>query len=657
MVNILRPITWFFIASLALLMLQRSAVLLFLLDFDGYSSLQLLNLYYMGLRFDIKVVSTLLLIFYLLPVSFILLFTRQHLKIVSFFSYVLLFIFLLEFFICLTGYGFYNFFGNSIDQLIFGLIDDGFINVVKSMVVNPLAINMVFIFLCSSAILLYFIIKKQRTSVLNVIPRKKVILKTLLWFLILLAFARGSLDTFPLSRETRQTNTNIVLNALALNSIMNLYYAYKDNQKDTNFLSSSQLLNDNQVKSFDELKQKAGYNKYNPLIQTTSKKHLPPPNIVFVLMEGWSSHIALKHGKNNNVLGEFNQHKNQDYFLTNFFSNAYGTNPTIERLLQNSPITPLSQSKGKNTQFNISNMQVFKKAGYVTNFISGGNRAWRGVGDFQTQQGFDNFFDRSNIEHSVKRYSNNPWGAFDGDLFAFSKQKMQNSSTPFFNFLLTTNNHPPVVLPDEYQSPDFDLTQFEAHNKNTKTMLDGYYYQTHELGKFISWLKSSKFSKNTIVIATGDHILKGFSNYNLTKLNYYKYAVPLYLYIPESYKQPINPQLNGSHLDIFPTLFDLALSKVDYFSFGKSLLRKTQKHSYGWTANAGYNVLFPEGVANKSGIQLWGKNNLLKKKSVKLSNHQNNAIQQLPYQEAVAKYLIFKDFESNYITPKPLTTF
>ncbi|CAC9620938.1 hypothetical protein [uncultured Gammaproteobacteria bacterium] len=37
MVNILRPITWFFIASLALLMLKRSMVLL--LDFDGYSSI------------------------------------------------------------------------------------------------------------------------------------------------------------------------------------------------------------------------------------------------------------------------------------------------------------------------------------------------------------------------------------------------------------------------------------------------------------------------------------------------------------------------------------------------------------------------------------------------------------------------------------------
>lgn len=638
---------WFFIASLVLLMLQRSAILLFLLDFDSYSFPQLLDLYYMGFRFDLKVISAMSLLFYLLPLSIALLFFKQSAKIITPFTYVLLIVFLFELFISITGYGFQHFFGSGIDQLIFGLTDDGFINVIKSMMVNPLAINLTLMFAVVSAVLWYLMAKMQQKNTLNiVIPRKKIALNFLLWFFVLLTFARGSFDTFPLSRKTNQANFDVTLNALALNSIMDLYYAYRDNKKDTHSFSSNQLLSDNKVKNFNELKQKAGYNKGNPLIQKTSEKHLPPPNIVFVLMEGWSSHIALKQGDNNNVLGEFNQHKDKDYFSTNFFSNSYGTNPTIERLLQNSPITPLSQSKAKKTQFNISNMQVFKKAGYTTSFISGGNRAWRSVGDFQSLQGFDYFFDRSQIEHSLKRQSNNPWGVFDGDLFEFSKQKMQNSSAPFFNFLLTTNNHPPVVLPATYKAPEFDLTQFENHDKNAKNMLDGYYYQTNELGKFISWLKSSKFAKNTLVVATGDHILKGFSNYNLTKLNYYKYAVPLYLYIPKAYKQPINPQLNGSHLDIFPTLFDLALSEVDYFSFGKSLLRKTQQHSYGWTANAGYNVVFPEGVANKFGLQLWDEGNLLNGKSVKLSDHQNNTIQQLPYQEAVAKYLIFKDFES-----------
>ncbi|AYQ56991.1 hypothetical protein MS2017_1296 [Bathymodiolus thermophilus thioautotrophic gill symbiont] len=644
-VNIIRPMLWFVVASLILLVLQRSAVLVFLLDFNRYSPLQMLDLYYMGLRFDLKVISALSLIFYLLPLSFVLLFVRQSSKTIVLFSYVLLLIFLLELLICLSGYGFYHFFGSGIDQLIFGLTDDGFVNVIKSMAVNSLAINLTLAFLCFSVILLYWMVKKHQISALNTIPRRKTMLNFLLWFVVLSLFARGSFGTFPLSRKTNQANADAALNALALNSIMNLYYAYRDNQKDTHFFSSSQLLNDNHVNNFDELKQKAGYNKHNPLIRKTSNKHLPPPNIVFVLMEGWSSHIASKQKSDNNVLGAFNQHKNQDYFFTNFFSNSYGTNPTIERLLQNSPITPLSQSKGKRTPFDISNMQVFKKAGYTTNFISGGNRAWRSVGDFQSRQGFDNFFDRSSIEQSLQRQSNNPWGAFDGDLFEFSKQKMQNSSVPFFNFLLTTNNHPPVVLPAEYQSPDFDLSQFDAHNKNTKTMLDGYYYQTNELGKFISWLKSSEFAKNTIVVATGDHVLKGFANYNLAELGYYKYAVPLYLYIPESYKPPINTQIYGSHLDIFPTLFDLSLSEIDYFSFGKSLLKKDQQQSYGWNANAGYHVIFPKGVANKFGLQTWGEGSLLSKKSIELNSHQRNIIQQLHYQEAVAKYLIFKDFE------------
>ena len=243
--------------------------------------------------------------------------------------------------------------------------------------------------------------------------------------------------------------------------------------------------------------------------------------------------------------------------------------------------------------------------------------------------------------------SDNPWGVFESDMFGFSKQVLAESGSPSFSFLLTTNNHPPIVLPNDFQSPNYDLSLFDAGlGKDIGLMLDGYYYQSDEFGKFMTWLKSSEFANNTIVVATGDHVLKGFANYNSVKHDFFKYAVPLYLYIPEKYQQPINANTVGSHLDIFPTLFELSLSREKYFSFGQTLMDKTKDNAYGFNKSFGYHVIFPEGVAAGKSVNEWdGNRKLLQHEPVEQSLGQQVIMRQLQYKEAVAKYLLFQSHE------------
>ncbi len=72
-----------------------------------------------------------------------------------------------------------------------------------------------------------------------------------------------------------------------------------------------------------------------------------------------------------------------------------------------------------------------------------------------------------------------------------------------------------------------------------------------------------------------------------------KRGVPLLLYVPKKYlkKSKINNQLFGSHKDIFPTLFNLALSKAEYVKSGNNLLdlNITAEKCY---ATNDYNVAF-----------------------------------------------------------------
>ena len=64
---------------------------------------------------------------------------------------------------------------------------------------------------------------------------------------------------------------------------------------------------------------------------------------------------------------------------------------------------------------------------------------------------------------------------------------------------------------------------------------------------------------------------------------YYKLSVPLLMYIPQKYlgNSRVDTSRWGSHKDIFPTLYNLAISRKSYFNSGNDLLsRQTSIESF-----------------------------------------------------------------------------
>ena len=90
-----RPVLRFAAALLALFMLSRSAVLLILFEVNDYSLREISSLFLMGMKFDLKMISTLCLPLFVLPVSLTMLLTNKHHVVISVFSKVLTVAFLL----------------------------------------------------------------------------------------------------------------------------------------------------------------------------------------------------------------------------------------------------------------------------------------------------------------------------------------------------------------------------------------------------------------------------------------------------------------------------------------------------------------------------------------------------------------------------------
>jgi phosphoglycerol transferase MdoB-like AlkP superfamily enzyme len=118
--------------------------------------------------------------------------------------------------------------------------------------------------------------------------------------------------------------------------------------------------------------------------------------------------------------------------------------------------------------------------------------------------------------------------------------------------------------------------------KNILKIFETYQFANVCAAEFLDEIKNSELAQNTIVAITGDHNLREFRPKNDEYL-LKKYAVPLYLYIPQKLKKPFNPNVSGSHLDIAPTLYELSLSSQNYRAAGKSLTGENKK---GFAFNA-----------------------------------------------------------------------
>ncbi|RUM66100.1 MAG: hypothetical protein DSZ03_01655, partial [Sulfurimonas sp.] len=467
---------------------------------------------------------------------------------------------------------------------------------------------------------------------------------------------RGSFDTFPLSRKVINTNDNAFLNTLILNPLWHFYYAIRDRNENDFTLTGSTILKAAGVNNRSELLQHAGYGTTRPLeavtpVNTYAKQH--PPHVIFVLLEGWSTHPALEHSPHNNILGAFAKHAKTDYFYPSFFSNAYGTNPTIENLLLNSPIKGISQSRATKISFALSSVLPFKVHGYHSLFLSGGSSSWRNHNQFWPRQGFDEYLGRSSIEHHFDVTCDNPWGVYDEYLFAYLKERLlqhAKADTPSFTFVLTTNNHAPIRLPHDFKAPPFDLKAlgFDADDTLHYDMLRGYYYQINAFGKFLDWLKSSPLKDEVIVVATGDHILKGYSDYFAPKMQYLKYAVPAYFYVPQAYDRlrHVSKDIVGSHDDLFPTLYELALSQAHYYNFGTPVMYKEPESSFGWNEQKRY--LFSNGVVTPD-MKLHrfetAQRHYLHVNSIPPSPFQQQRIIRNRYEIALKKYLLVTEYE------------
>lgn len=554
---------------------------------------------WLGLRFDlmplayINAVPFLLMNFaYFIPGKITIKITRFLIVSIFCISYFL---------ICwlyLFDYGFYSYFQEHLNVLVFGFFEDDTWALIKTIFKNynaPFGLTILSLIHYGIYRFVKFLFSPFDFDVKKKPLTWKVPAIFFSGLVLIVFFARGNFGRLPLSVEDSHISNNEFINEISLNGALTLNRAFKirktfgkdqyDYLKNYGFNGWQEAFRafTGYSSQSSELREAlTATSRLNPY----AKSH--PPHVVMVVMESFGTYWNDYEAEDFQVLGDLKNHFHEGFLFKNFLPSENGTIGSIVSVATSQVIRPgarfLSESEFMKTHLASSGHLAFKESGYETHFVYGGKLGWRDLGKFLQVQKYDKLWGADEIKEAMPELSNisetdlgNEWGIFDEYLYTFIEEQIRTSSKPQFFLVLTTSNHPPFEYPSSYQ-PKKILLKPEIRNKLTVSedlalkRFTGLQYANQKMSEFLTKVKKSSFSDQTIVGFTGDHsfwIAKGVGQ----DLEFKRYAVPFYLSIPPKYSPgEVDTTKFGSHEDIFPTLINLALSEKKYVKLGEDLV-------------------------------------------------------------------------------------
>ncbi|MDR2644812.1 MAG: LTA synthase family protein [Endomicrobium sp.] len=480
-----------------------------------------------------------------------------------------------------VDFGFYLCFGEHVNILLFDFFDDDTFALIKTIISDWR-----FYILLSALILVVFIIRKivsiSTKELLNI--RRFInssywnvfvkILIVLLIPLITFLLARGTVSMFPLGKFHAQISTNSFINNIALtaaHSITDAIQAKTEQKRDKINIAKKLGLDEEDIDL-------SIFSKMS--IKNTEAEEIKP-NVVFIVLESFGELPVLYNSEKFNILGELAKHFDEDLVLYNFLPAGVITIHCLESTILNMPQRPFSiqvtQSSIAYKHFSSSLILPYKKAGYVTKAVYGGSLAWRGLEDFLKAQGFDEIYG----EGSIKNEHRHEWGINDAQFFEIVLRELKNNNKSQFIYAMSTATHPPYKTPPYYKPLKLEIPKELKHmmpgEPHLKRIFETYQFANREASKFLDIVKNSELRDNTIVVITGDHNLREVKAFVPEEL-FKRYAVPMYLYVPEKLKKKIDANITACHIDIAPTLYDLSLSQTEYIAAGVSILDQDKSH-------------------------------------------------------------------------------
>lgn len=392
-------------------------------------------------------------------------------------------------------------------------------------------------------------------------------------------FARGGFQQIPINIDAAYYADKYIINDISVNSP---YFFGKSFllYKRSNIGQYLSNYDDEKVEELlhDFLHYEKEHDNY--VLENTS------PNLVFVILESWTSTISNRFTGKPGGTPEFDQLTKEGVLFTNIYATGSTSEIGNSSIFSGYPALPeisISMQPTKHRQLMAINESLAPR-GYTAGYLFSGDLKYGNIGSYFTDHGFERVQDEADFPSGLEKGKLN---YYDEDLYEMFLEKINRQKEPFIECAFTGSTHSP------YDFPGHDKPKWKGKEKN---FMNSVIYADQCLSEFIENTKKQDWYDNTLFVIVADH--GHASPYISNPSDSEFYRIPLLLYGPalkDSAKGMVVEKV-GSQADIARTL--LYQMKVDMdgdYPWSKDLLNPNVPEFALHNATRGFGWVTPKG--------------------------------------------------------------
>jgi arylsulfatase A-like enzyme len=286
-----------------------------------------------------------------------------------------------------------------------------------------------------------------------------------------------------------------------------------------------------------------------------------PPNVILVVLESVAARWTSLHNPQYDTTPTLKAESARSAVVDNFYAHiGRSSNSMVAMLMSAYPKLDFRELTEQYPEFpGTSLAAAFRNRGYRTSFVTPSDLQWAGWRDWLQRHSFDDVWDYHDLACKDLISS---WGVEDRCMIDKMVDVVASAGTrPFFMTAWTTQTHhpyetspgvPELDLVREHGPDDWDLGKY----------LNVIHETDRNLARLFDAVRRTHLDQDTLIVVTGDHGQAfGYPHETYTQgRTVYEedVHVPLMFWYPRMYRKTMRPQSIGSHVDLAPTIAELA---------------------------------------------------------------------------------------------------
>lgn len=412
---------------------------------------------------------------------------------------------------------------------------------------------------------------------LNISSIKETFAVLLVPFLLFTGL-RGGFELSPINQSKAYFSEVPFLNHAALNTEWNLLHSSIENSFDQ---SNPYLFFENGKACAEKAR------LYPDSISTVNLFRTDHPNVVYIILESFTSDVIEAAGGEKGVTPFINSIAKEGLFFGNMYASGDRTDKGLIAILSSFPAQGARTIIQQPDKFEKlpSIAGLLRDKGYTTSFMYGGELEFSNFKSYLLSSGYQELIGK---EIFTEQEMNSKWGAHDEFVLQKHLQYLNRQKQPFFSTVLTLSSHEPFEVPIS--------TPFKGKELPDK-FRSAAYYTDHSLKNYFEQAKKQPWFKNTVFILVADHGHRLPKEYQ-EGYNYRKFRIPVLFYgeaLHPQWQKKYSPTF-GSQTDINATLLSGLGIKENPFPWSSNLLDTTREQFAFYSFDNGFGWASPEQV-------------------------------------------------------------